>query len=618
MHRIALADQHHLHERNFPSLFSFMKKQNITPSVLIANGSDTHKLILASGNYNHIDETISPFLARSILNESLVYRQKSENELYALSIFNIRVWPICRSELLSFLLTKSNWQKDVFKKDDRLIFNKAYQENLNDLVLNLAAASFWLNHWHDERSGIFSNNICCVFSGSQTYTRSLMEILRRGPTKCFVMESVFTGNDYIFEEMYHPVANNLPVSIPNVRHMRRNQTLEVQNLYDREVIKARNKIVDAKNKNVQQPRDCLVPAFSNCSKKSVLILGQVVNDFSLIEKGFPYVSSIPVYKELIMQILRNTNYNIIFKAHPWENKKIHVRSAMTFNAVADFLKELSAIDRGRIIVVEDVNLHILLEMVDYFVTFCSQGGIEAALLGLRPFVLGRAFYSGAGFTCDCEDLSSLVSKLANGDGVLNLKEYLAFDRFIVDFFQYNTISVFESGEKEIAKRLVRSTPIVQKAPIRSELELAGPSAIHGSAGEGAGIVRRKVPLPDGALSADLLKNVTIKIATKAKEFYAPGSTIDLRVLIFNDTDFQIESKGGRNFKLSYHIFSRDGGRYEWNGVQTPLLSIAGSRASLSLRVNVPSDTGVYRIVPAILLPSAFWIDANEPWEITVE
>lgn len=84
--------------------------------------------------------------------------------------------------------------------------------------------------------------------------------------------------------------------------------------------KAINKLILSKNKNVVQPSRSGKRVFNN-GKRNVIIVGQVLNDYSIIESHLPYHSSIEIYKDVISDILNNTDFNLIFKAHPWEEKK---------------------------------------------------------------------------------------------------------------------------------------------------------------------------------------------------------------------------------------------------------------------------------------------------------
>lgn len=617
MYRIALVDEFHIHARNFPSFFNYMEAAKIEPDVFVGKSSENYRLINATGLYGDVVDTLTAPTAELFRSYCAEFMSCSADEMYNSELHAFPLWSMCRSELLGYLLTLPSWQTEVMVKDDRAIFQKAFDEHLEILAGNMAAAKYWTDFWYGRRADIFKYHYCMAFSGSMIYTRTLLELLRRSPTRAFVLESTFTGNDFIFEEAYHPIANNLRARQPTARFSRR--PAETQNTYEREVIKARNKILAAKNKNVQQPAPKSLPVFP-AEGPQVLIVGQVVNDYSLIEDGYPYCGSIPVYIELITRLLNETAVNIVFKSHPWESKKTHVKSQMTFNHLETFVRALSPPLRSRIMILEDVNLHALIEESQYFLTFCSQAGIEAALFGLRPFVMGEAFYSNAGFTADCADIDSMVQAVKTLPGALNLKEYAAFDRYIVDLFQYGTVAIFDSGKTRIASLLDKPKLLEQKLPIRSEIELdPGADQENVSSEFWSGIFREREALP---LDADLIRSlgerITMTISPSDGLELLAGQPVSVDVKIFNDSNYIIPSRlGGRQLQLSYHVLNADGSRCVWNGQPTPLRGRIEDGARKSMIVALPEKPGKYTVIPAILHPGVCWIEAGKPWEIEV-
>lgn len=620
MSRIALADDHHLHDRNFPSLFKMMARDKHEVSVLLQKGMDGFGLINCTGNYGDLTGVVPAVLGRALNSWAQDFLHMAPDALYNASVFHLRLWPLCRSEMLAYLLPRDTWQETIALKDDRAIFDKAYAEDRETLALNMGVASYWLNHWLDLRETLFRNHVCCVFSGSMTYTRTLMELLRRSPTRVFVMESTFTGNDYIFEEAYHPVANNLAVKHASVRARRRRPELEEPGQYDREVIKARNKVFEAQNKNVTQPPATALPAFPE-RRPQVLIAGQVCNDFSLIEDGFPYVGSIPVYRALIEGLLERTDCNIVFKAHPWEHRKVNLKTAKTFEALTRAVLALPVEKRARVLLVEDVNLPALIRDSDHFVTLCSQAAIEAALLGgLRPVVVGQAFYSGAGFTTDCADVEAAVEAVRSGPGLLDLDGFKALDRFLVDLLQNGTVSVNNSGINRTAEMLVRRAPIPQKTPTQEELSLNGTAPGQPlSVAEWSPVLRQKPRLSDAALLKAHGPHLDLRLLEPPATLAAGGDALRLPIDIVNRGTQALPAQfGATKAVLSYHIFDADGARYVWNGEQSPLTGDVHDTVHGKLSVLPPEDPGEYRLVPAILYPGLCWIEGAEGWEFRVE
>ncbi|UOA29046.1 hypothetical protein DSM107133_03805 (plasmid) [Pseudosulfitobacter sp. DSM 107133] len=618
MLNIALADSFHLHERNFPSLFKVLASNHYEANTLLDKKQDGYGLITSLGKYTDLADRVSPLMARSIQTQASVFAAYDADSLYNAKVAHLNLWPLCRSEMLAYLLSMDNWQTDVMPKDDRMIFDKAFAEDHETLALNMAVASHWLNHWYDMRGQIFKNHFCCVFSGSMTYARTLLELLRRSQTRAIVMESTFTGNDFLFEEMYHPIANNCGAQHATLRKSRRNPDLEVPSQYDREVIKARNKVMQANNKNVVQPPVRDLPRFPE-DRPQALIVGQVVNDFSLIENGFPFVSSVPVYREMIDRLLEDTECNIIFKAHPWEMKKVHLQTPRTFDALAEHVSNLPDEKRARVMLVEDVNMQALLEDSQFCLTFTSQTGIEAAMLGLKPIVLGHAFYSEAGFTHDCQSIDEMVAAVSSGEGLLDLEGYRAFDRFLVDLFQYGTVSIHRSGELKISKMLIRETPLEQKTPVRTELELSEIEiGARTPAHVWSGVLRKKLPLPPDNKVAELASGLKISFRDFPTHFEMCGSIHMVEMSVVNDTEhfFPMVSRG-KSFNLSYHIFKADGERVVLNGLKTALTKDLYFNHQGPIQFQTPEEPGAYKAVPAVLYSGVCWLDSDSSWEFTV-
>ncbi|HCN9346693.1 TPA: capsular biosynthesis protein, partial [Escherichia coli] len=102
----------------------------------------------------------------------------------------------------------------------------------------------------------------------------------------------------------------------------------------------------------------------------------------------------------IDRLLCDDDVFVIFKSHPWERHKNNIRSALTFEKIHEYIKELPDDKSSRVFIIEDFNLESLIKQSDHIVTLCSQSAIEAAFLGVKPIQLGNAFYGQKGFTYD--------------------------------------------------------------------------------------------------------------------------------------------------------------------------------------------------------------------------
>ena len=442
-----LADELHIHQRNFPSLFQHIDSIKANYEFLLKKNDPLYQIISNYGKYEQIltEKNIDVFGAFLLYYK--IFSHLEQEDLFAYSLHQINIFEVAKLEALSLLVTQDNWCDVDIKPDNRFIFNKAFAEDRETLILNMAAAAFWITTWMLKFEQIHSGHFCIVFSGSCTYARTLMEVVRRTRNKCHVLESTFTGNDYFCEELYQPIANNSNIRFPSFRQKVLQEFLKDPALIpEREIIKAKSKIVEIKNKNVTQPVASSLPKFKNQSK-IILLAAQVVNDFSILVGHSSSLSSIYIYKNLIREILEKTDCNLIIKTHPWERKKVNLQSSFSFDKLTSFLQSFSPEMAERVLLVEHENLYNLFSLSDYFVTLCSQSGLEAALEGFKPIIIGEAFYSNAGFTTDYATVTDFVTDLVedNCQPTMNLHEYRNFENFALALFQAHTVSIHKSG-----------------------------------------------------------------------------------------------------------------------------------------------------------------------------
>ena len=451
--KYVLADGFHINRRNFSSLFDFFNLSQANYQFILEKNSPLYQLIEAYGKYEWIIEEDNIEIFDSLLLFYKIFSYLDKEDLFSYSLHQINLFEVAKLEILSLLITRDNWCENDIKPDNYFIFDKAYAEDRKILILNMAVAAFWITTWMLKFEQINSGNFCIVFSGSCTYARALMEICRRTSTKCYVLESTFTGNDYFCEEIYQPIANNSNIRFSAFRQKVLKELFRDSTLVpEREIIKAKSKIVDIKNKNVTQPVASSLPKFKTQSK-IILLAAQVVNNYSILVGYSGTLSSIYIYKALIREILEKTNFNLIIKTHPWERKKVNLQSSFTFDKLAEYLESLPVKMSERVLLVEHENLYSLFSLSDYFVTLCSQSGLEAALEGFKPVIIGEAFYSNAGFTSDYASATEFVADLvaAKCQPTMTLAEFRHFENFALAFFQAHTISIHKSGAKTLNK-----------------------------------------------------------------------------------------------------------------------------------------------------------------------
>lgn len=451
---ILVADSLHINKKNFGSFFKFIEK--IKAKIYF---EDSHKDWISL--YGVYDQKLDKLYGKIEILSKL-----TEDELWKFKINDIQLFPICRAELLSLVAPQPIWYSTPYPRTSKDIFSKLYTENRTALFQNMAAAWYWIDFWKKRLLELNSFTHCCVFSGGLIYQKSLIEQLKYTPTKVMVMESLFTGNEYYCEERYSSIANNCDIKHKAIytNHVKH---LETGNDYDRERTKAINKILLSKNKNVEQPIFSEEIKFLENNLPCVGIIGQVVNDFSVLEYENKGISTINFYQELIFN-LASANINVIMKTHPWEEKKNNIRTALTKDVLEKYVQTLPENLQNRIHIVDHYSIKKLFNQVQFIVGLNSQGLLEAAFEGLKPVQFGNAFYGNRDFTYDyhINDIDQFITDLTSGkiQGTLSLNELNAFEQFMTILLQKHTVSIHDSGIVTLQKIFLQPSPIALAKP----------------------------------------------------------------------------------------------------------------------------------------------------------
>ena len=431
-------DNVHINQKNFTSLVKFASSNG---NKFIQNDKDVD-LISKFGNYDPNDERYSSSIQR--------YSQYTNEMLADVTYKGTNVFDICRAELLSLLIVDEKFASLGWKWSRNELIDFIIKNYKKELVSNIAVTIFWIDKWKKVISDLKFDTVL-VFSGSLIYAKSLMEIAKTTQKRVFVLESYFTGNDFYCEERFEHISNN---SLLKFNGFYKNIKMDIDN-FDRDYIKAINKIIISKNLNVTQPASDNGRIFD---EKYIAIIGQVVNDFSILEYNGLGVNAPLIYKKIIDSLLSETDYCILFKGHPWEHQKANLKTDFTIK----FLKEQFK-GNQRVKFVDDYNIYDIFKTAKHIVLFNSQAGVEAAWNGIRPIVMGDPFYGNKGFTFDCDvnDLSSLIN-IVNSDKTktLGLGEYDDFMEFLIKSMQYHLVSKFPSGSKTLAEIFKLDTPIL--------------------------------------------------------------------------------------------------------------------------------------------------------------
>lgn len=452
MSKFFIADPVHINKKNFGSLYEYFAESKATT---IFN-NERQDWISLFGDYSAHQEHLA---------EEYAYLQSlTKSELFELSVLEVNLFKVARAETLSLLITKETFSNAPLPTSRRELFEHIFDLEKDILLWNMAAAIQWINHW---TATIKKQNpkFVLVFSGSLIYARTLLEILKNNSPRAFVLESFFTGSDNYIEEKYEPIANN-----SNLKFKAYYRSLgqdESSHERDRSRNKAINKILSGINKNVTQPTESQTKLFSN-SQPTILITGQVLNDFSLLEHRDLGLNSLDFYKKIIEALLNNTEFNIIFKAHPWERQKKNITAPLTLNALSSHFEvnDKNYNRSGRLLLLENYNIKSIFKQTEFVIGLNSQALLEAAFEGFQPIQFANAFYGNRGFTSDYnpEDLETFIVDLNSGDipSKLGLEQYKSYEEFITKALQFSLVSAFPSG-KIMLRQIFSVTPHIALA-----------------------------------------------------------------------------------------------------------------------------------------------------------
>lgn len=499
MSKFFIADPLHINKRNFGSLYEYLEESK---STVIFN-EERQEWLSLFGDY---------FSQQDSLREEYTYLQSlSPNQLFELSVLEVNIFKAARAEILSLLITKNNFSDRALPSNLRDLFNYILETEQETLLWNMASAIQWINYWS---LAIKQHNpkFVLVFSGSLIYARTLLELLKNTAPRAFVLESFFTGTDNYIEEKYEPIANNSNLKLK--AYYRSLGADESPAERDRSRNKAINKILSSNNKNVSQPAENTKKLFSN-NRPTLLITGQVLNDFSLLEYKGIGLNSLDFYKKSIRKILEETNYNVIFKAHPWERKKKNITEPLTLKALADHFEvdKNSYGYEGRLLLLEDYNIKSIFKQTDYVLGLNSQALLEAAFEGFQPIQFANAFYGNIGFTSDYtpELLDAFIIDLKSGKipSKLGLKQYRSYENFITKALQFSLVSAFPSG-KAMLRTIFHITPHI---PLTTKpAENQAPKSVQGTT------TAKVVKVPSEPTTTTTAKATQSKFTKKFKKF----------------------------------------------------------------------------------------------------
>ena len=416
--KLLFADNWHFHRRNFLPIFEALKKDSL-PHQFETSRRSWWK---AHGRYEHLSKS---------LKESIEFIDRHD-DWRAIYFFGVNLWEISKAEFLCSALTENHWHVGGIPNQSDSIFEfaMANPQDKEALRLCLAAAHNWLLFWNQYLDSHTDISHAIVFSGSYIYTRSLMALAKQRGISALVAEHFFTGNDFYLDYRGSPIANNCGVQRDFGFHscIKENEAKVTASAY------AHSRMKGMKNRNVPQKNIAFKNPWGD-KNPIILIIGQVANDFSIIETSSDEISSIASYRQTINNLLKNTNANVIFKAHPWERRRAPLFSPLTKIKIDEFIESLTERDQARIALIENEPIQNIFQICDGVMGISSQGLLEACYYGFKPALIGDTFFSNKGFTQSAIQNPNLLYKSFDKKmWKLSLQEYERFQDFMERMF----------------------------------------------------------------------------------------------------------------------------------------------------------------------------------------
>lgn len=454
--RVLRTEDFHLNAKNFAPLLKVLKEPQYQTFLALTEKTRFQEVLMrdimnACGQYE-------PFMPQVEEYFELVKDLDAE-ALSGFTYKQVQIFDCAVHEALSVCIAKPRWQDANFGRDREKILRHFFEDadDLRVLQNCCAIAIFWIEFWlrHRMRSkeNIYTYDAVVLFSGAYIYGAVLIQLMAMRRGRCIICESLFTGNEFYFEELYRPIPNASRIGLPTVLNAHYDSVPDPDDI-DRSVTIAVEKIRHMANKNVVQPDQQPLPLKLK-GERVVLVIGQVVNDFSLLAGRGSIMFTIPAYRKIIKELLADGRTHVIFKAHPWERKKANIKTDFTKDALADFVSTLTQEEQDRVWIVSDWNIKQLFGICRHIVTICSQAAIEAALDGFKPITIGGTFYDSGRF---CHSFPTVEAACAaiNSDKLpsqLTLQEFKNFELYVAALLHRHTASSGPYGESVIRRTL---------------------------------------------------------------------------------------------------------------------------------------------------------------------
>jgi len=352
-----------------------------------------------------------------------------------------RLWNIISAELKSYLTPRI--YEELLEKDldydsfDLLQLLEAYEfedESVKNAVkYNLIIGAFWIEYWAREFKNFDIKNLC-VYGGTSIYSRAATLVAQWNNVNVISFEGTFI-------KKYHYADNASGIITNNHKYADRSNWIKLAgiSLLQSQENWLEKEMASKSNLNVVQPKAIDKNEISKkynipTGKKIILLIGQVINDYSITMDLQTFSSTIEFYLETIKSVQKLDGYHLFIKLHPWENYKQNTSSNLSKRILE---KHLEKYDFKNYTIDYEVNIDSLIEVSEFGITSCSQAGLEMLYKGKRVVQVGHAYYGFKGWTVDVTQREFLdkAIELAARKSKLNKTEKIEVKKYI-----YNLLS----------------------------------------------------------------------------------------------------------------------------------------------------------------------------------
>ncbi|WP_206538866.1 glycosyltransferase [Metabacillus indicus] len=423
-------DKINFHKRNFNNFITHVE-ENFTTEYNTAYP----KLKMGFGKYEyHKISGLPNFKKYEELFKDLDHYPLSD--LKNIQYKGYQLWDVVYAELYAYLTPKlyQLYLEGELKQLDEDLFDTLTKSSFEDETLkhivfyNFAIGAFWIDYWATTLKKFTINNLC-VFGGTTIFSRAATLIAQWNNVNVLSFEGSFIKE-------FHYADNGSGMITNNHRFADHSQWVKLQGLAFTQVQEEwLGDIMENRlNLNVVQPNKLSKSDFYTkygieSQKKVALLIGQVVNDFSVTRDLHTFDSTIDFYVNVIKSMQNNPEYHLFIKLHPWENHKQNSTTELSKRILESKLKDLPY---KNYTIDYDVNIDSLIDYSDIGITSCSQAGLEMLYTGKRVVQVGNAFYGSKGWTIDVSrpEFLDQAIKSAVQDPVLSAEELKEVKKFM--------------------------------------------------------------------------------------------------------------------------------------------------------------------------------------------